>query len=128
VTDLNNQRTKLVAQLGQSGGDVIGLSELQNFANGSTNGGTYTNAAIADLTSALAVATGRDYRYIDTLDTAHLAPGTAILDNGTDAIRNGLIYDAGAVTPCDWGAGRRADLYGGGQSLPVEGFCVRTGQ
>jgi predicted extracellular nuclease len=99
VTELNNQRTKLVAQLGQSGGDVIGLSELQNFANGSTNGGTYTNAAIADLTSALAVATGRDYRYIDTLDGAHLAPGTAILDNGTDAIRNGLLYDAGAVTP-----------------------------
>ena len=97
--ELDNQRTKIVAQLAKSGGDVIGIIEVQNFANGSTNGGTYTNAALADLTAALAAATGRDYRYVDSLDPAALAPGNVVQDNGTDAIRNAIIYDAGAVTP-----------------------------
>lgn len=99
VTELDNQRTKLVAQLGRAGGDVIGLSELQNFANGQTNGGTYTNTAIDDLTSALALATGRNYHYLDTINAGNLAQGTVAGDNGTDAIRNGIIYDAGTVVP-----------------------------
>lgn len=99
AVELENQRAKLVAQLGRSGGDVIGLSELQNFANGQTNGGTYTNAAIADLTSALAAATGRNYEYVDTINAGNLAPGNAVADNGTDAIRNGVLYDANTVTP-----------------------------
>ncbi len=97
--ELVHQRAKIVAELGRARGDVIGLSELQNFANGQTDGGTYTNAAIADLTSALAAATGRNYRYLDTIDIANIAAGNAVADNGTDAIRSGLVYDAGAVTP-----------------------------
>jgi predicted extracellular nuclease len=102
--ELIHQRSKLVAQLAGAGGDIIGLSEIQNFANGNTNGGEYTNAAIADLTTALAAATRRDYRYVDTLDAATLAPGNTILDNGTDAIRNAIIYDAGTVTPVGYTA------------------------
>ena len=102
--ELINQRAKLVAQLASAGGDIIGLSEIQNFANGNTNGGTYTNAAIADLTAALAAATGRNYQYVDTLNASTLAPGNTILDNGTDAIRNAIIYDAGTVTPVGYTA------------------------
>lgn len=102
--ELDHQRAKIVAELKQSGGDVFGLSELQNFANGQTNGGTYTNAAIADLASALAAATGRNYRYLDTITIANLAAGNAIADNGTDAIRSGIIYDAGWVTPVGFAA------------------------
>ena len=99
ATELNNQRTKLVAELSRLGGDVIGLSELQNFANGQTNGGAYTNAAIGDLTAALAAATGRNYQFLDTISVANLVPGNAVSDNGTDAIRNGILYNADTVTP-----------------------------
>ena len=102
--ELNHQRAKLVAELSLAGGDVIGLSEIQNFANGQTNGGTYTNVAIADLTAALAQATGRDYRFINTIDSSKLAAGNAVASNGTDAIRSGLVYDAGAVTPVGYAA------------------------
>jgi predicted extracellular nuclease len=102
--ELINQRAKLVAQLAGTGGDIIGLSEIQNFENGNTNGGTYTNSAIADLTTALAAATGRHYQYVDTLDPSTLAPGNVIADNGTDAIRNAIIYDASVVTPVGYTA------------------------
>jgi predicted extracellular nuclease len=94
ATELDHQRTKIVAELSRAGGDIIGLSELQNFENGDTNGGTYTNAAIADLTAALATATGRNYHYLDTINPLALAPGNGVADNGTDAIRSGMIYDA----------------------------------
>src|SRR5262249_33865436 len=33
-TELDHQRAKIVAELAEAGGDVIGLSELQNFQNG----------------------------------------------------------------------------------------------
>ena len=97
--ELSHQRAKIVAALAKTNGDVIGLSELQNFANGGTNGGTYTNAAISDLTSALAAATGKNYRYVDTIDPANLAAGNAPADNGTDAIRSGILYNADTVAP-----------------------------
>ena len=99
ATELDHQRAKILAALGKTGGDVIGLSELQNFANGQTNGGTYTNAAIADLTAALAAATGRHYQFVDTITSANLAAGNQVIDNGTDAIRNAIIYDANTVMP-----------------------------
>jgi hypothetical protein len=102
--ELTHQRAKIVAELSRASGDVIGLSELQNFANGQTNGGTYTNAAIADLTSALAAATGRNYRYVDTIDAASLSTGNVVADNGTDAIRSGFVYDASTVTPVGYAA------------------------
>jgi uncharacterized protein len=100
-TELDHQRTKIVEELSRAGGDVIGLSELQNFENGQTSGDTYTNAAIADLTAALAAATRRNYQYLDTL---MLAPGTSVTVNGTDAIRSGIIYDASSVTPVGYPA------------------------
>jgi len=98
-TELDNQRTKIIAELSKAEGDVIGLSELQNFANGQTNGGAYTNSAIADLTSALTAATGNNYQFIDSIAARNLAAGNVIADNGTDAIRSGFIYNAGTVVP-----------------------------
>jgi uncharacterized protein len=95
--ELVNQRAKLVANLGKLNADVIGLSEMQNFANGNTNGGMYTNAALSDLTTSLATATGRNYQYIDTINAANIVGGS-IAQNGTDAIRNVIIYDASRVT------------------------------
>jgi predicted extracellular nuclease len=104
AVELEHQRAKVVAELSKTGGDVIGISEMQNFANGQTSGVTYTNAALSDLTSALAAATGRNYRYIDSLDATQLAPGNVIQDNGTDAIRNAIIFDAARVTPVGYTA------------------------
>ena len=45
--ELVNQRAKVIAELSHLNADVYGLSEVQNFANGNTSGGTYTNAARA---------------------------------------------------------------------------------
>jgi predicted extracellular nuclease len=98
-TELEHQRAKIVAALVKSSPDLIGLSELQNFENGKTNGGTYTNTAVNDLASALAAATGRHYQFLDTITPSALVAGNTIADNGTDAIRNGIIYDADVMTP-----------------------------
>jgi predicted extracellular nuclease len=96
--ELTNQRIKVIAELSKLQGDIYGLSEVQNFANGNTNGGTYTNAAVSDITTNLATATGRNYQFVDTITSANVAGGD-ITQNGTDAIRSVIIYDAGKVTP-----------------------------
>jgi predicted extracellular nuclease len=98
ATELTNQRAKVIAELKKLNADLFGLSEVQNFANGNTNGGTYTNAAVSDLTTNLATATGRNYQFIDTITPANVVGGD-ITQNGTDAIRNVIIYDAGKLTP-----------------------------
>ena len=72
--DLVNQRTKIIAELSKLKADVLGLSEVQNFASGST-GLAYTNAAIADLTTSLAAATGRPYQFIDSISPANIVGG-----------------------------------------------------
>jgi uncharacterized protein len=96
--EFTNQRTKIIAELSRLNADIYGLSEVQNFANGNTSGGTYTNAALTDLTINLTAATGRNYQFIDTINTANVVGGD-ITQNGTDAIRSAFIYDASRVTP-----------------------------
>jgi predicted extracellular nuclease len=96
--ELANQRTKIIAELSRLNADIYGLSEVQNFANGNTSGVTYTNAALSDLTTNLAAATGRNYQFLDTINAANVAGGD-ITQNGTDAIRNAIIYDASRVAP-----------------------------
>src|SRR5262249_11939880 len=96
--ELANQRTKLIAELSKLSAAVIGVSEVQNFADGQSNGATYTNAALSDLTTSLATATGRNYQFIDTLTSANLAGGV-VAQNGTDAVRSAILYDAALVTP-----------------------------
>jgi hypothetical protein len=98
AAELTNQRIKVIAELTKLSADVYGLSEVQNFANGNTDGGTYTNAAASDLTTALAAATGRSYQFIDTITPVNVVGGD-ITQNGTDAIRNVIIYDAAKVIP-----------------------------
>ncbi len=96
--ELTNQRAKVIAELSKLNADIYGLSEVQNFANGNTSGGTYTNAALSDLTTNLAAATGRNYQYIDTINAANVVGGD-ITQNGTDAIRSAFIYNASKVAP-----------------------------
>jgi predicted extracellular nuclease len=96
--ELTNQRIKVIAELSKLNGDVYGLSEVQNFANGNTSGGTYTNAAASDLATNLATATGRNYQFVDSINPANVVGGD-ITQNGTDAIRNVILYDASRVTP-----------------------------
>ncbi len=98
ATELTNQRTKVIAELSKLNADIYGLSEVQNFANGNTSGGTYTNAAASDLTTNLATATSRGYQFIDSINAANVVGGD-ITQNGTDAIRNVIIYDPAKVTP-----------------------------
>jgi predicted extracellular nuclease len=98
ATELTNQRAKVIAELSKLNADVYGLSEVQNFANGNTNGGTYTNAALSDLTTNLSTATGRNYQFINSIVPANVVGGD-ITQNGTDAIRSAMIYDASTVTP-----------------------------
>ncbi len=98
ASELTNQRTKIIAELSKMGADAYGISEVQNFANGNTNGVTYTDAAASDLTTNLATATGRNYQFIDTIIAGNIVGGD-ITQNGTDAIRSVIIYDAGKLAP-----------------------------
>ncbi len=96
--EFNHQKTKVIEALFAMNGDVYGLSEVQNFANGNTSGGTYTNVALQSLVDGLncknagfdALCTGAastpsgPFALINTLGL-----GTA---NGTDAIRTAMIY------------------------------------
>ena len=101
-TEFDHQKTKIIEELGSLDGDIYGLSEVQNFANGNTNGGTYTNAALQSLVDGLNCRNvgdvptcmnppGAPYALIDTL-----ALGTS---NGTDAIRSAIIYRTDRVLP-----------------------------
>jgi len=101
-TEFDHQKTKIIEELGSLDGDVYGLSEVQNFANGNTNGGTYTNAALQSLVDGLNCRFGGDvatcmnppgapYGLIDTLPLG--------ASNGTDAIRSAVIYRTDRLLP-----------------------------
>lgn len=101
-TEFDHQKTKIIEELSALDADVYGLSEVQNFANGNTNGGTYTNAALQSLVDGLNCKKAADvptcasppslpYSLVDTLPL-----GTA---NGTDAIRSAIIYRADRLLP-----------------------------
>jgi hypothetical protein len=97
--------------------DLYGLSEIQNFANGQTNGPTYTNAAIRSLVDGLnCKASGLDplcttptvtpYSFIDTIPLG--------ANNGTDAIRSGIIYKSTLIP-----VGNPAEYYQGDTNRPT---------
>ena len=101
-TEFDHQKTKIIEELGSLDGDVYGLSEVQNFANGNTNGVTYTNAALQSLVDGLNCRKAGDvaacasppagpYAFIDTVPL-----GAA---NGTDAIRSAIIYRTDRLAP-----------------------------
>ena len=100
--EFNEQKTKVIEELSGMNADLYGLSEVQNFANGAANGGTYTNAALQSLVDGLncknaalsplctTPPTG-PYAFIDTLSLG--------ANNGTDAIRSAIIYNPSVLTP-----------------------------
>ena len=73
------QRAKTVNAILGTGGDIVGLMELENDAPG--------NSAIEDLVAGLNARGAGTYDYIDT----------GVI--GTDEIRVALIYKPGVVTP-----------------------------
>jgi predicted extracellular nuclease len=94
-TEFDHQKTKMVEALGSMDGDIYGISEVQNFANGQTSGGTYTNAAVQSIVDGLNCRKASlpdlctnppagPYVFVDTLNLGG--------DNGTDAIRSVIIY------------------------------------
>lgn len=100
--EFDHQKTKVIEELSAMNADLYGLSEVQNYANGNASGDTYTNAALQSLVDGLnckangGVATcanppATPYSFIDTLS---LGSG-----NGTDAIRNVMIYRPSVLTP-----------------------------
>ena len=117
-TEFDHQKAKVIEALYAMNGDVYGLSEVQNFANGATSGGTYTNTALQSLVDGLnckasglsplcATPSATPYAMIDTL-----ALGA---DNGTDAIRSAMIYRTAALTP----VGGPAEYYAGDTNRPT---------
>jgi predicted extracellular nuclease len=81
--EFNRQRDKIINAISALDADVIGLMELENDA---TAGGEF--GAIEDLVEGLNAAAGSGkYDFVDT--------GVV----GTDAIRVGIIYQPGSVTP-----------------------------
>ena len=77
------------------GADLDDLAEVQNFANGNTNGGTYTNAALQSLLDGLNCReAGGDNLCTNPPSTPYALIDTLPLQttNGTDAIRSAMIY------------------------------------
>ncbi len=117
-TEFDHQKTKVIEALFAMQGDVYGLSEVQNFANGNTNGGTYTNAALQSLVDGLnCKASG-----MSPLCTAPPLTPYALIDtvplgasNGTDAIRSAIIYRTAAFVP----VGSPAEYYQNDTNRPT---------
>jgi hypothetical protein len=116
--EFDHQKTKVIEALYAMNGDVYGFSEVQNFANGNTNGGAYTNSALQSLVDGLdCKASGMSplctapaltpYAFIDTLPLG--------VNNGTDAIRSAIIYRTAAFTP----VGGPAEYYQGDTNRPT---------
>ncbi len=77
LDELNRQQSKIIAALKELNADVIGLMEIEND-------GYNNQSALAQLTSALANTTGRQYQYIRPEGLNKL---------GDDAISVALVYD-----------------------------------
>ena len=101
-TEFDHQKTKIVEELIAMNGDLFGLSEVQNFATGGTNGGTYTNSALQSLVDGLNCRQAgnlptcvnpppQPFTFIDSLPL-----GAA---NGTDAIRSAIVYRGDRLQP-----------------------------
>ncbi|MEX1220583.1 MAG: ExeM/NucH family extracellular endonuclease [Idiomarina sp.] len=98
VAELARQQAKIVAAMQALNADIIGVMEIENDGYGN-------DSAIAQLTAALAVASGHPWRFIQA--------GERQL--GSDQITNGLLYRADRVSPAgdamvltskpfDWGS------------------------
>lgn len=118
AAEFDHQKIKVIEALSGMNADLYGLSEVQNFANGNTDGGTYTNAALQSLVDGLnCKASGMNdlcttpsqapYSYIDTTTLGNA--------NGTDAIRSAIIYRTAALVP----VGSPAEYYQNDTNRPT---------
>ena len=101
-TEFDHQKTKVIEALSAMNADVYGLSEVQNFANGNTSGGTYTNSAVQSLVDGLnCKAAGNGPLCTSPLPSPYAFVDTLSLDgsNGTDAIRSVIIYRTDRFMP-----------------------------
>ncbi|MEO8367916.1 MAG: ExeM/NucH family extracellular endonuclease [Candidatus Solibacter sp.] len=99
--EFDHQKTKIIEALYGMNGDVFGLSEVQNFANGNTSGVTYTNLALQSLVDGLnckfaslgplCATPAGPFAFVDTLPLGTI--------NGTDAIRSAIIYRTDRLLP-----------------------------
>jgi predicted extracellular nuclease len=100
--EFDHQKTKIAEELVGLNGDLFGLSEVQNFASGGTNGGVYTNAALQSLVDGLNCRFAGDvptcanpplqpFAFVDTLPLG--------ASNGTDAIRSAIVYRTDRLQP-----------------------------
>lgn len=108
LTEFNRQWPKTVAAILKMDADVIGVNEMENDGYGPTS-------AIADLVNRLNAATAPGtYAYIDA------DAGTGEVNAlGTDAIKVGLIYKPGSVTPVGQTAALNTVAFvNGGDSAP----------
>lgn len=108
LTEFNRQWAKTVAAILAMNPDVIGVNEIENDGYGPAS-------AIADLVNRLNAATAPGtYAYIDV--DAATGQVNAL---GTDAIKVGLIYKPGAVTPTGQTAALNSVAFiNGGDSAP----------
>jgi uncharacterized protein len=101
-TEFDHQKTKMIEALGSMDGDIYGLSEVQNFANGQTSGTTYTNQAVQSIVDGLNCRKASlpdlctnppagPYTFVDTLSLG--------ANNGTDAIRSVIVYRSDRLVP-----------------------------
>ncbi|WP_396215740.1 ExeM/NucH family extracellular endonuclease [Gemmatimonas sp.] len=95
ATEFTRQRDKIIAAILSLGADVVGVNEIENDGYGSSS-------AIQDLVNGLNAATAPGtWSFVDA------DAGTGEVNSlGTDAIKVGLLYRSGAVTP----VGRTAAL------------------
>ncbi len=95
ATEFTRQRDKIIAAILSLGADVVGVNEIENDGYGSSS-------AIQDLVNGLNAATAPG-----TWSFINADAGTGEVNAlGTDAIKVGLLYRTGAVTP----VGRTAAL------------------
>ena len=116
--EFDEQKTKVIEELSGMSADLYGLSEVQNFANGAANGGTYTNVALQSLVDGL----NCKYAGLSPLCTTPPAGPYALIDtlnlgasNGTDAIRSAIIYNPSVLTP----VGGPAEYYQNDSNRPT---------
>ena len=101
-TEFDRQKTKVIEALSGMNADVYGLTEVQNYANGLASGDAYTNIALQSLVDGLnCKKAGFSPLCVNPPTTPYAPIDTLFLgsSNGTDAIRNAIIYNISVLTP-----------------------------
>jgi predicted extracellular nuclease len=103
-TEFDHQKTKVIEALWAMNADVYGLSEVQNYNDGNTGGGsnTYTNVALQSIVDGLnCKASGMSPLCVNPPTIVFALIDTVPLggSNGTDAIRSAIVYKPSILAP-----------------------------